>query len=69
MAGGCASVWLRLDAGKSVFAWHSALRQALKETDLIVIDEIGKIELLSPQFREAVTQALNNPPCSPLVKS
>jgi nucleoside-triphosphatase THEP1 len=32
----------------------SALRQALKETDLIVIDEIGKMEFLSPQFREAV---------------
>jgi nucleoside-triphosphatase len=38
----------------------SALRQALKETDLIVIDEIGKMELLSPRFREAVTQALNS---------
>jgi len=38
----------------------SALRQALKETDLIVIDEIGKMELLSPQFQEAVTQAINS---------
>jgi nucleoside-triphosphatase len=38
----------------------SALRHALKESDLIVIDEIGKMELLSPQFREAVTQALNS---------
>jgi nucleoside-triphosphatase len=38
----------------------SALRQALKETDLIVIDEIGKMELLLPRFREAVTQALNS---------
>jgi nucleoside-triphosphatase THEP1 len=38
----------------------SALRQALKETDLIVVDEIGKMELLSPQFREAVTQAINS---------
>jgi nucleoside-triphosphatase len=38
----------------------SALRQALKETDLIVIDEIGKMELLSPQFKEAVTQAINS---------
>lgn len=38
----------------------SALRQALKETDLIVIDEIGKMELLSPQFREAVMQAINS---------
>jgi len=38
----------------------SVLRQALKESDLIVIDEIGKMELLSPLFREAVTQAVNS---------
>ena len=38
----------------------SALRQALKESDLILIDEIGKMELLSPQFREAVTQAIGS---------
>ena len=37
----------------------SALRQALKESDLIVIDESGKMELLSPQFREAVWQAID----------
>jgi nucleoside-triphosphatase len=36
------------------------LRQALKESDLIVIDEIGKMELLSPQFREAVTLAISS---------
>jgi len=38
----------------------AALRQALKESDLIVIDEIGKMELLSPQFKEVVTQAINS---------
>lgn len=38
----------------------SALRQAIRERDLIVIDEIGKMELLSPQFREAVTQAIES---------
>ena len=38
----------------------SVLRQALKESDLIVIDEIGKMELLSPRFKEAVTQAINS---------
>jgi nucleoside-triphosphatase len=38
----------------------SALFKALKETDLIVIDEIGKMELLSPRFRNAVTQAINS---------
>ena len=38
----------------------SALRRALKEADLIVIDEIGKMELLSSQFREATMQAINS---------
>ena len=38
----------------------SALHQALKESDLIVIDEIGKMELFSPQFREAISQAIEN---------
>ena len=38
----------------------SALRHAIKESNLIVIDEIGKMELLSPQFREAVTEAIDS---------
>jgi nucleoside-triphosphatase len=38
----------------------SILRRALKESDFIVIDEIGKMELLSPQFKETVTQAINS---------
>ncbi len=38
----------------------SALRRAVQEFDLVVIDEIGKMELLSSQFREAVTHALNS---------
>ena len=38
----------------------AALRQALKESDLIVIDEIGKMELMSPRFKEVVTQAINS---------
>jgi nucleoside-triphosphatase len=38
----------------------TALRQALEESDVIVIDEIGKMELLSPRFRETVTQAINS---------
>ena len=38
----------------------SALRQALKETNLVVVDEIGKMELFSPQFREAVSQAIDS---------
>jgi len=38
----------------------SALRRAAHEFDLIVIDEIGKMELLSPQFREAVTKVISS---------
>ena len=38
----------------------SALRRALEESDLIVIDEIGKMELGSAQFREVVSQAVNS---------
>jgi len=38
----------------------SALQQALKEDDLIVVDEIGKMELLSPQFQEVVLQAIDS---------
>ncbi len=38
----------------------SALLQALAESDLVVIDEIGKMELLSPRFKEVVTQAMNS---------
>ena len=38
----------------------ATLRQALKESDLIVIDEIGKMELLSPRFKGVVTEAINS---------
>ena len=38
----------------------SALRQALEGNDLIVVDEIGKMELLSPRFREVVLQAVES---------
>jgi nucleoside-triphosphatase len=38
----------------------SAIKQALVECDLIVVDEIGKMELLSPQFREAVRWAIDS---------
>jgi nucleoside-triphosphatase len=37
-----------------------ALRQAMKESDLIIIDEIGKMELLSQQFKEVVVQAVDS---------
>ncbi len=37
----------------------SALRQAAQQCDLVVIDEIGKMELFSANFREAVLQIIN----------
>jgi len=50
----------KVDTGALDRVGVAALRQALKESDLIVIDEIGKMELLSPEFREAVTQAIDS---------
>ena len=38
-----------------------SLEQALRESDLIVIDEIGKMELFSKRFRRAVLQCLDSP--------
>ena len=38
----------------------AAINRALKESDLIVIDEIGKMELFSPGFREAVLKAIDS---------
>lgn len=38
----------------------SALRRAIGESDLIVVDEIGKMESFSPCFREAVLQAIDS---------
>jgi len=37
----------------------SALRQAAKESNLVVIDEIGKMELFSANFRETVLQIID----------
>ena len=38
----------------------SALRQAAQQCDLVVIDEIGKMELFSANFREAVIQIIDS---------
>ena len=38
-----------------------SLEKALGRADLLVVDEIGKMELLSPQFREAVVKCLDSP--------
>jgi len=37
----------------------TSIYQAINDCDVIVIDEIGKMELLSPRFREAVLKAIN----------
>lgn len=38
----------------------AALRRAIQGCDIVVIDEIGKMELFSFAFREAVLEALNS---------
>lgn len=38
----------------------AALRRAMKECDIVVVDEIGKMELFSPAFREAVLEAMDS---------
>ncbi len=37
-----------------------ALRRAIRECEIVVIDEIGKMELFSLPFREAVLEALDS---------
>ena len=37
-----------------------AMRQAIRECDIVVVDEIGKMELLSPAFRKVLIEALNS---------
>ena len=38
----------------------AALREAIRECDVVVIDEIGKMELFSPYFKEAVLEAIDS---------
>ncbi len=38
-----------------------AIEKAILQADLIVIDEIGKMELLVPDFQKAVLSAINSP--------
>ena len=38
----------------------SALRHAAEECDLVVVDEIGKMELFSEKFRQAISQLIES---------
>jgi len=38
----------------------AAIEQAIRDSDLIIIDEIGKMELFSQMFRQAVLTAINS---------
>ena len=38
----------------------TAARQAMRESDVVVIDEVGKMELLSPAFRDVLIEVLNS---------
>ena len=38
----------------------SAIQQATRECDMVVIDEIGKMELFSPCFMDAVLEAIDS---------
>ena len=44
-----------------------ALRRAVAESDYVIVDEIGKMELFSEEFRKAVTEAIESD--KPLVGS
>lgn len=39
----------------------TAIRNALIHNDIVIIDEIGRMELTSKQFRDAFMEALNSP--------
>ena len=39
----------------------AAIRDALEHNDMVVIDEIGRMELFSKQFQDAVLEALDSP--------
>ena len=37
-----------------------AIRRAIQASDIVVVDEIGRMELLSPAFREVLLEALDS---------
>ena len=49
-----------VDLGSLERVGVAALRKAMQERDVIVIDEIGKMELFSADFRQAVMEAIES---------
>lgn len=49
-----------VDIGKLNEVGVSAVHRAIKDSDLIVIDEIGKMELCSTHFKDAVLKAIDS---------
>lgn len=49
-----------IDIGNLETVGVSALRRAIHECGIVVIDEIGKMELFSSAFRETVLEVLNS---------
>jgi len=50
-----------VDAGAIERVGVTALRQAMQKRQIVVIDEIGKMELFCGPFKEAVLQAMGGP--------
>jgi len=50
-----------VDVGAIERAGVGALRRAMQERRIVVVDEIGKMELLCGPFKEAVLQAVSGP--------
>ncbi len=49
-----------VDVGNLERVGVSALLRAARQCDLVVVDEIGKMELFSPSFREAILQIIGS---------
>ncbi|BBD73845.1 NTPase [Sulfodiicoccus acidiphilus] len=64
------SVWLAREGGNSVGRYSLfqdagelglfAVRRALREADVLVLDEVGPMELKVPKLREAIVEALSS---------
>lgn len=60
-AGGPRVSKYRVDVENVTAVAVPAIQQAVAEAEYVVIDEIGRMELFSAAFQEAVTQAISSP--------